>query len=98
MTEANLMQRREMASQTRHVIPKKLFKIGEIMHHTGLSRQTIHNYTMLGLLTEEERTLSGHRLYGEDVFERIERIKELRDRKSLREIIQILKDQSKLTP
>ncbi len=89
MSEAKLMQR---------LIPKKLFKIGEIMHHTGLSRQTIHNYTMLGLLTEEERTPSGHRLYGEDVFERIERIKELRDRKSLREIIQILKDESKLTP
>ena len=76
------------------MVPRKLFKIGEIMHHTGLSRQTIHNYTMLGLLTEQERTLSGHRLYGEEVFERIERIKELRGQKSLKEIIQILKQRN----
>jgi DNA-binding transcriptional MerR regulator len=80
-----------MESQTSSVIPKKLFKIGEIMRHTGLSRQTIHNYTMLGLLTEEERTPSGHRLYGEEIFERIERIKELRGQKTLKEIIQLLK-------
>lgn len=74
------------------MIPKKLFKIGEVMQHTGLSRQTIHNYTMLGLLTEEERTPSGHRLYGEDVFPRIEKILALRGQKSLKEIIQILKE------
>lgn len=74
------------------MIPKKLFKIGEVMQHTGLSRQTIHNYTMLGLLTEEERTPSGHRLYGEDVFARIEKILALRGQKSLKEIIQILKE------
>ena len=63
------------------------------MRHSGLSRQTIHNYTMLGLLTEDERTESGHRLYGEQVFERIERIKGLRDRMTLKEIIQLLKDE-----
>jgi DNA-binding transcriptional MerR regulator len=79
---------------TSRLIPKKLYKIGEIMQHTGLSRQTIHNYTMLGLLTEEERTPSGHRLYGEDVFPRIERIKLLRGKKTLKEIIQILKRES----
>ena len=64
------------------------------MRYSGLSRQTVHNYTMLGLLTEEERTDSGHRLYGEDVFERIEHIKELRAQKTLKEIIEILKARS----
>ncbi|MBI4602117.1 MAG: MerR family transcriptional regulator [Planctomycetes bacterium] len=81
----------EKRKKPRRVIPRKLFKIGEVMRYTGLSRQTIHNYTMLGLLTEDERTQSGHRLYGEEVFERIERIKELRATKTLKEIIQILK-------
>ena len=76
------------------LIPKKLFKIGEVMRYTGLSRQTIHNYTMLGLLTEEERTESGHRLYGEDVFERVARIKELQSDKTLKEIIRILKGEA----
>jgi len=40
--------------------PKKLFKIGEVMRYTGLSRQTLHNYTMMGLIQEAERTDSGH--------------------------------------
>ena len=38
--------------------PRKLYKIGEVMKHTSLSRQTIHNYTMMGLIIEEERTPS----------------------------------------
>ena len=71
-------------------IPRKLFKIGEVMRHTGLSRQTLHNYTMLGLITEEERTESGHRLYGEEVFERLERITELKKVKTLKEIRRLL--------
>ena len=61
----------------RGVIPKKLFKIGEVMRYSELSRQTIHNYTMLGLITEEERTDSGHRLYDESVFTQLERIKSI---------------------
>lgn len=58
--------------------PEKLFKIGEVMYYSGLSRQIIHNYTQLGLIKEKKRTPSGHRLYGEDVFKRISRIKELK--------------------
>ena len=72
------------------MIPRKLFKIGEVMRFTGLSRQTIHNYTTLGLITEEERTESGHRLYGEDVFRRLRRIEDLKGQKTLKEIRQIL--------
>ena len=73
------------------MIPKKLFKIGEVMPYSGLTRQTIHNYTMFGLLTEAERTESGHRLYGEGVFSRIEEINKLRRLgKSLKEIRRLL--------
>lgn len=73
--------------------PRKLFKIGEVMRYSGLSRQTVHNYTMLGLIRETERTESGHRLYPEDVFGRIERIVELKKTKTLREIQEILQGQ-----
>ncbi len=66
--------------------PVKLYKIGEVIKYSGISRQTIHNYTMLGLITEEERTPSGHRLYGEAVFERLKRITELKKSLSLKEI------------
>ena len=48
--------------------PPKHYKIGEVMRYSGLSRQTLHNYTMLGLITPVTRTESGHRLYGADVF------------------------------
>lgn len=70
--------------------PKKLYKIGEVMRYTGLSRQTLHNYTMMGLIGEAERTESGHRLYGEDVFERIDKIKMLQRHRTLREVKEIL--------
>ena len=56
---------------------EKLFNIGEVREYTGLSRQTIHNYTLAGLIQEARRTSSGHRLYDEMVFDRLEQIKTL---------------------
>ncbi len=70
--------------------PRKLYKIGEVMQYSGLSRQTIHNYTMLGLITEQTRTRSEHRLYGEAVFYRLQRIQELKKRMSLKEVRDVL--------
>ena len=75
--------------------PKKLFKIGEVMKYSGLSRQTIHNYTMMGLITEEERT---HRLYPEGVFTRIEKIKMLLRHRSLSEVLKIMKQEDTEVP
>lgn len=59
---------------------EKLYKIGEVMEYTGLSRQTIHNYTLAGLILEARRTASGHRLYDESVFDRVEKIKVLQSK------------------
>ena len=56
---------------------EKLYKIGEVMQYSGLSRQTIHNYTFAGLIQEARRTPSGHRLYDDSAFERLEQIKVL---------------------
>ena len=70
--------------------PKKLFRIGEVMQYTKLSRQTLHNYTVLGLISEAERTDSGHRLYPEDVFERITKIEMLKRHRTLREVKDLL--------
>jgi len=72
--------------------PRKLFKIGEVMRFSGLSRQTVHNYTHQGLITEVERTPSGHRLYGEDVFVRLQMIFELKNQHTLRQIKAMLED------
>jgi MerR family copper efflux transcriptional regulator len=71
--------------------PRKLYKIGEVMEFSGLTRQTVHNYTILGLITEQSRTQGHHRLYGEEVFERIRQIQDLkRQKKTLKEIRRIL--------
>ena len=77
-------------------VPRKLFKIGEVMAATGISRQTIHDYTVSGFIEEEERTPAGHRLYAEWIFERLARMAELQEQgKSLKEIKQLI-DEGKL--
>jgi hypothetical protein len=71
----------------RRGIPPKLYRIGEIVDYSGVSRQTIHNYTTMGLITESRRSRGGHRLYDESVFLRLDLIAEMRrQRKSLRDI------------
>lgn len=64
------------------------------MQYTGLSRQTIHNYTLAGLIQEARRTPSGHRLYDELVFDRLEQIKILQSKNyTLLQIKKILETQ-----
>ena len=71
--------------------PRKLWKVGELVRHSGLTRQTLHNYCLLGLICETERTPSGHRLYDEEVFERLELIQQLKaSGKRLQEIAELL--------
>ena len=73
------------------MVIKKLFRIGEVMEYSGLSRQVIHNYTQLELIPEAKRTPSGHRLYAEGVFERIKKIKKLQSQgKTLLQIKKVL--------
>jgi DNA-binding transcriptional MerR regulator len=71
-------------------IPPRLYRIGDVVRNTAFSRQTIHNYTTMGLIREAERTEGGHRLYDESVFATLARIDELRKTKTLSEIKEIL--------
>lgn len=78
-------------------IPAKLYRVGELVRYTPFSRQTIHNYTIMGLISEAQWTEGGHRLYDESVFERLSRIIQLRKTKTLSEIKQILsKEQNRV--
>jgi len=74
--------------------PPKLYRIGEVVRYSGFSRQTVHNYTTMGLIREEERTEGGHRMYGEDVFRRLAVIKALKGNKTLGQIRRILEDET----
>jgi len=71
-------------------IPAKLYRIGELVDYTPFSRQTIHNYTIMGLIREAKWTEGGHRLYDESVFERLSEIIKLRKTKTLSEIRETL--------
>lgn len=72
------------------VTPPKLYRIGEVVRYSGFSRQTIHNYTTMGLIRERERTEGGHRMYGEEAFAALALIKSLKGKKTLSEIADIL--------
>jgi DNA-binding transcriptional MerR regulator len=85
------------------VPPRKLYKIGDILRYyvspqgQKISRQTLHNYTQLGLIAEAERTESGHRLYDESVFERLRKIDLYKLHHPLREVKAILDQQDQDT-
>jgi len=78
-------------------IPAKLYRIGELVNYTPFSRQTIHNYTIMGLIREIKWTEGGHRLYDESVFKRLSKIMQLKKTKTLTEIRQILSKEQAAT-
>jgi len=78
------VKRFDRLTRRRKPIPPKLYKIGEVVEYSGMSRQTIHNYTIMGLLPETRWTRGGHRLYDQAVFGRLDRIVQLKaQRKSM---------------
>ena len=79
-----------MINQGNEWAPPKLYRVGELVRYTGLSRQTIHNYTAMGLISEAEWTPGGHRLYDELVFRRLKRIAELKGELKMTEIVKLL--------
>jgi len=77
-------------------IPDKFYRIGELVNYTPFSRQTIHNYTIMGLIREAKWTEGGHRLYDESVFERLSEIIRLRKTKTLSEIREALRTKDRM--
>ncbi|MCE5340221.1 MAG: MerR family transcriptional regulator [Planctomycetaceae bacterium] len=85
------IQQSEMRSESKgFTAPEKLYRIGDVVRCTPFSRQTIHNYTIMGLIKESSWTQGGHRLYDESVFEKLSRISEMRKTKTLGEIRDLL--------
>lgn len=76
-------------------VPAKRYRIGELVRYSPFSRQTIHNYTIMGLIQEAEWTEGGHRLYDESVFDRLSRILDLRQTLSLTEIRRTLQQEDR---
>ena len=72
-------------------VPVKTYRIGEVVRYTPFTRQTIHNYTTMGLIQESGWTDGGHRLYDASVFKTLSRILELRKTNTLAKIRVMLK-------
>ena len=85
------MAKTSIKSEHKFEVPTKLYRIGEVVRYTPFTRQTIHNYTTMGLIQESDWTEGGHRLYDESVFEQLSRILELRKTKTLEQIRKIIR-------
>ena len=90
------MSRKNREKTVKFEVPVKMYRIGDVVRHTPFTRQTIHNYTTMGLIQESDWTEGGHRLYDESVFERLALIVELRKNKTLAEVRSILIEQDHL--
>lgn len=53
-------------------------RVGELAERVGLSVRTLHHYDEIGLLRPAGHTGSGHRLYGEQELQRLQRILSLK--------------------
>ncbi len=58
----------------RRRLPEKLYRIGEVIEHTGLTRQTLQFYATIGLIREKSRTRAGYRLFPAAVFAELTRV------------------------
>ena len=56
---------------------EKLYKTGEVLKRSGLSREVFYRYLNIGLIKEAARTAGGHNLFDESVFQRLELIQQL---------------------
>ena len=65
---------------------RRLYSMGEIAKATGLSRQTLHQYAVLGLILPAETTAGGRRLFPVRVVRRLDEITRLKEDHTLAEI------------
>lgn len=69
---------------------KPLLRMRELSERSGLSRQTLSHYLLLGLITEEARTPTGRCLFGPEVLERLSEIETMKLCRTLRQIRETL--------
>ena len=60
------------------VLPrKKLYKAGELSRRTGLTRQALHQYVLMGLLEPDDVTKGGQRLFSDKAEDLVKLIRRM---------------------
>jgi DNA-binding transcriptional MerR regulator len=71
---------------------EELLKTKDILEKTGISRQVLQQYIVMGLVKEKEKTAGGHRRFGRDTIRRIGLIQQLnKSGYTLRDIREVFK-------
>lgn len=68
---------------------QKLYKTGEVLEQSGISRQMLYRYMQMDLITPAETTATGRNLFASIVFKQIKMIQQLNERYTLRDIREI---------
>ncbi|MGE3163761.1 MAG: MerR family transcriptional regulator [Planctomycetota bacterium] len=69
--------------------PQKLYKTGEVLEKSGISRQVLYRYMQMDLIVAAELTATGRSLFADSVFKQIRMIQQLNERYTLRDIREI---------
>jgi DNA-binding transcriptional MerR regulator len=80
---------RRTTGRARGRAPAGGWRIGEVARTAGLSRQTIHQYVLLGLVQPSGQTAGGHRTFSSRVFRRLDEIRALKRTHTLAEIREV---------
>lgn len=56
---------------------RRLWKAGDLARETGLTRQALHQYVLLGLLSPVDATEGGQRLFDKSAARRVKLIRNL---------------------
>jgi DNA-binding transcriptional MerR regulator len=56
---------------------RRPLKVGELARRTGLTRQAVHQYVLLGLLEPAQMTKGGQRLFEPSAVARVQLIRDL---------------------
>lgn len=73
-----MKERRKAATADESLVQTELYRIGVIAEACGLSRQTIHNYTKMGLIKPTQISKGNHRLYSASATEIVNIHRELK--------------------
>lgn len=55
----------------------KLYKTGEVLERSKLSREVFYRYLNIGLIKPQAQTKGGHNLFDESIFARLQLVQQL---------------------